>query len=82
MGRSKHGKTLVGGVIDFIKVIISIILAILVLSIGLWSFAWITGIDAIGLLQQDNVAVGIVVAGMLVAIAIILGPTIASVRLE
>lgn len=78
----KGGKTVVGGVIEFIKVIISIILAILVLSIGLWSFAWITGIDAMGLLQQDSLAVGIVVAGMLIAIAIILGPTIASVRVE
>lgn len=69
-------------IVGFIKVVISIILAVLVLSIGLWSFAWVTGVDAIGLIGEGNVAAGVVVAGMLIAIAIILGPTIASVKIE
>jgi len=69
-------------VIGFIKVVISIILAILVLSIGLWSFGWVTGINAIGLLENSSIATGIVIAGIMMAIAIILGPTIASVKIE
>ena len=68
--------------IGFVKVVISIILAVLVLSIGLWSFGWVTGIDAIGLLGDNSIATGIVIAGIMIAIAIILGPTIASVKIE
>ena len=79
---TKNNKTLVGGIFDFLKVLFSLVLAIVILSLGLWSFAWITGIDTISLLQQGNVAVGLAVAGLLIAIAMILGPTIASVKIE
>ena len=76
-------KVVKDAIVGFVKVVISIILAVLVLSIGLWSFAQVTGLDAISLIGEDaNVAAGVVVAGMLVAIAIILGPTIASVKIE
>jgi len=69
-------------IVDFVKVIIAIVLSIVCLAIGLWSFSWITGVDAVGLLKGGNVAVGIAVAGLLVAIAVILGPTIASLKIE
>lgn len=79
---AKERNTLMSGLLGFIKVVISIVLAILVLSIGLWSFQWITGVEAIDSLQQGNVAIGVAVAGLLIAIAVVLGPTIASVRIE
>lgn len=69
-------------IVDFAKVIIAIILAIICLAIGLWSFGAITGVEAIKYLRDGNVAVGIAVAGLLIAIAVILGPTIASLKVE
>jgi len=69
-------------IVNFVKVIIAILLAIVCLAIGLWSFGLVTGVDAVRLLRDGNAAVGIVVAGLLVAIAVILGPTIASLKIE
>ena len=78
----KYGRAIWDSVLGFIKVVVSIILAIIVLSIGMWSFEWATGINARGIIGNNPTATGIVVAGLLVAIAIILGPTIASVKIE
>lgn len=66
--------------IGIIQLVIAIILAVVALYIGFWIFGKITkGIDEQKELAKGNVAVGILIASIFVAIGIVLGSGIAGV---
>lgn len=63
--------------LSFIQLVIAVILGAIAAYLALFLFQWFTrGVDEWQMLRDGNTAVGIVLGGMLVAVAIILRPAL------
>lgn len=72
----------VNAFIGLIQLIIAILLAVVALYIGYWTFSKITkGMDETAELRKGNVAVGIVIAAILFGIAIVVQSGIAGISI-